>query len=221
MKNKLTITRLALTLIIGIIAALTANAHAAQINQLNQSEQNSRIAYQEVQEEVRQAKIEPVEKPAAKAKKPTLAEKIKNNVNKCDLATEHIRADNAECVAIEQVAEAVPQESVAARTTPVTVVAAPVGNIEQIVRDAAVRHGVNPDHLVQIAVCESKLDASVVNYNYYENGHPSGIFQHISGYWPARAAQYGYAGASVFDAVANANVTAQMFAAGQSYLWEC
>lgn len=94
------------------------------------------------------------------------------------------------------------------------------GSVESIVRRAAIRHGLNPDWFVQLAMCESTMNPNAVNYNYYENGHPSGLFQHISGYWPSRAAQYGYAGASVFDAEANANVTAAMWVGG-SHLWEC
>lgn len=50
---------------------------------------------------------------------------------------------------------------------------------------------------------------------------PSGLYQHLSGYWPARAEKYGYAGASVFDPVANANVTMAMWADGAKNLWEC
>ena len=92
---------------------------------------------------------------------------------------------------------------------------------EQIVREAARTHGIDEAYFVSIAMCESTMNATAVNYNYYENGNPSGLFQHISGYWPARAAKYGYAGASVFDATANANVTAQMFRDGASNLWEC
>lgn len=92
--------------------------------------------------------------------------------------------------------------------------------VEGIIRQAAVNHGLDPDWFVRLAQCESGLDPNIVNYNYYDNGHPSGLFQHISGYWPARAAQYGYSGASVFDPVANANVTAQMWRGG-SHLWEC
>lgn len=88
-------------------------------------------------------------------------------------------------------------------------------------RQAARKHGINEDYFVKIARCESTLNPNAVNYSYSENGNPSGLFQHLSGYWPARAAKYGYAGASVFDATANANVTAAMFAAGQSKLWEC
>lgn len=95
------------------------------------------------------------------------------------------------------------------------------GNIEAIVREAARKYGINEEHFVKIARCESTMDPNAVNYGYNENGHPSGLFQHISGYWPARAAKYGYAGASVFDAVANANVTAGMFRDGSKGLWEC
>jgi len=79
---------------------------------------------------------------------------------------------------------------------------------------------------VKIARCESTLNPNAVNYNYYENGHPSGLFQHLTigeygGYWKARASQYGWSGASVFNAQANAEVTAQMFRDGASNLWEC
>lgn len=95
-----------------------------------------------------------------------------------------------------------------------------VSSVEQIVRQAAIKHDLDPDWFVRLAICESSMNPNNVNYNYYENGFPSGLFQHISGYWPARAAQYGYKGASVFDPVANANVTAAMWRSG-SHLWEC
>lgn len=88
-------------------------------------------------------------------------------------------------------------------------------------RQAAREHDIDEDYFLQIAICESTLNPNAVNHAYYENGHPSGLFQHLSGYWPARAAKYGYAGVSVFDATANANVTAAMFAEGNSSLWEC
>lgn len=96
-----------------------------------------------------------------------------------------------------------------------------VTDIEQIVREAARKYGIDENYFVSIAKCESTMNPNAVNYGYAENGNPSGLFQHLSGYWPARAAKYGYAGASVFDASANANVTAGMFRDGLSYLWEC
>lgn len=95
------------------------------------------------------------------------------------------------------------------------------GDVELIVRQAARKHGIDEDYFVRIAMCESTMNPNAVNHSYYENGNPSGLFQHISGYWPARAAKYGYAGASVFNAEANANVTAGMWRDGQSNLWQC
>lgn len=71
-----------------------------------------------------------------------------------------------------------------------------------------------------MAMCESTLDANNVNYGYYENGNPSGLFQHLSGYYPARALKYGYS-TDVFDPYSNANVTAAMIADGQANQWEC
>ncbi len=98
---------------------------------------------------------------------------------------------------------------------------APSGNIEEIVRAAARKYGANEEQLVRVAKCESGLNPNSVNTHYNENGNPSGLFQHISGYWPARAAKYGFAGASVFDPTANAGVTAQMFRDGLQGLWAC
>jgi soluble lytic murein transglycosylase-like protein len=96
----------------------------------------------------------------------------------------------------------------------------PVGDVEAIVRAAANKYGVNPDYLVKIARCESGLNPFSVNRNYYENGNPSGLFQHLSGYYAARAQKYGYS-PDVFNAYSNANVTAAMFAEGLNGLWEC
>lgn len=108
-------------------------------------------------------------------------------------------------------------------TPPAAVKQQPATNTEQIVREAARNHGINEDYFVKIAICESTLDPNAVNYNYAEipGHHPSGLFQHLSNYWDARAAEHGYAGASVFDPVANANVTAAMWSKGASNLWEC
>ena len=96
----------------------------------------------------------------------------------------------------------------------------PAGNIEAIVRAAAIKYGVDPNYLVRIGKCESGLNPRSVNYNYSENGNPSGLFQHLSGYYPARAKKYGYS-TDVFDAYSNANVTAAMFKDGLQGLWEC
>ena len=95
--------------------------------------------------------------------------------------------------------------------------------VESIIRSASVKYGVDPDYMVRIAMCESRLDPKVVNYNYSENGvdYPSGLFQHLGNYWAGRAEKYGHKGASVFNVKAQAEVTAQMFRDGLSRLWEC
>lgn len=95
------------------------------------------------------------------------------------------------------------------------------GDVEAIVRKAANKHGISEDYFVRLAMCESTMNPMAVNKGYYENGHPSGLFQHISGYWPSRAEKYGYKGASVFNAEANANVTAAMLKDDLGHLWEC
>ena len=93
--------------------------------------------------------------------------------------------------------------------------------VELIVRQASRKWGVNEETMVRIARCESNFNPNAINYNYYENGNPTGLYQHISGYWAKRASNYGYSGASVFDPVAQANVTAQMFRDGLGHLWAC
>lgn len=95
-----------------------------------------------------------------------------------------------------------------------------VTDVESIVRNAARKYGLDENHFVNLALCESSLNPKSINYNYYENGHPSGLFQHVSGYYPERAKKYGYS-TDVLDPYSNANVTAAMWKDGLSYLWEC
>lgn len=111
-------------------------------------------------------------------------------------------------------------------SAPEQAVAPVYSDIEQIIRDAANKYDLDGDRLVAMAQCESNLNPSAVNYNYYENGNPSGLFQHLTigeygGYWKDRATNYGWDGASVFNAQANAEVTAQMIRDGLSGLWAC
>ena len=96
----------------------------------------------------------------------------------------------------------------------------PIKPVEQIVREAARKYGLDEEHFVAVAQCESTMNPTSVNYGYNENGYPSGLFQHLSGYYPARALKYGYS-TDVFDAYSNANTTAAMFADGLQSLWEC
>ena len=75
--------------------------------------------------------------------------------------------------------------------------------------------------MLNIAKCESNYNPYAVNLNYNENGHPTGLYQHISGYWAKRASHYGHAGASIYDAQAQADITAQMLRDGLGKLWAC
>jgi hypothetical protein len=81
-------------------------------------------------------------------------------------------------------------------------------------------YGVSPSQLLRIADCESEYNPSVSTF-VVEGVHPMGLFQHLPTYWPNRAARYGVSGASIFDADAQAHVTAGMFRDGQSGLWQC
>lgn len=114
-------------------------------------------------------------------------------------------------------------ENLANAVTNTQVASASSGSVEQIIIDAANRYGVDANYALQIAQCESSMNPSATNYGYSENGvdFPAGIYQHLTNYWDARAAKYGYAGASVYDPVANANVTMAMWSEGLKYLWEC
>lgn len=131
-------------------------------------------------------------------------------------ADEIVRADNGQCdkKAVQPAETAAP--AVAAAPS------APAGSIESIVRAAAAKYGLSADYMVHIAKCESTLNPNSVNYNYYAGGgHPSGLFQFIPSTWERMSNQAGYGGASVFDAVANANVAAWAFANGRASEWEC
>lgn len=96
------------------------------------------------------------------------------------------------------------------------------GSVEQMVREAARKYGLGEEHFLSIARCESGLNASNVNYNYYAGGgHPSGVFQFIPDTWTRMSNQAGFGGASVFDAYSNVNVAAWAWANGRSGEWEC
>jgi resuscitation-promoting factor RpfB len=88
--------------------------------------------------------------------------------------------------------------------------------IEAIIREAAAAHGADADQLVRVAYCESRFNAGA-----YNASGASGLFQFMPGTWAANSVRAGYAGASVFDPVASANVAAWMFARGQAFQWVC
>jgi hypothetical protein len=91
------------------------------------------------------------------------------------------------------------------------------GDIESIIRAAAARWGADPAQLLRVAWCESRYNPLAYN----ASSGASGLFQFMPRTWAANSVRAGYGGASVFDAVANANTAAFMFAAGQAGQWSC
>ncbi len=104
-------------------------------------------------------------------------------------------------------------------TTPVATRApvAAVGAMQAIILDAAARWGADPNQLLRVARCESSFNPNAYN----ASSGASGLFQFLSGTWAANSVRAGYAGVSVFNAVANANTAAMMFAQGQARQWAC
>lgn len=100
------------------------------------------------------------------------------------------------------------------------------GSIPDIIRAAGAKYGVSYKYMYDMAMCESSLNPSerndtpvlVKGKNY---GHAQGLYQFIPSTWERMSAQAGYGGASVFDAVSNANVFAWAISTGHAGEWEC
>lgn len=75
--------------------------------------------------------------------------------------------------------------------------------------------------MLDIAYCESRYNPTAVNPAIVEGVHPTGLFQHLPKYWAGRVAKYSITGSDILDPNTNAQITAAMFADGQSNLWEC
>lgn len=101
------------------------------------------------------------------------------------------------------------------------VVPAASGDVVGLIVKWANYYGVDSNWLLRVGRCESRLNPYSVASNIIDGGHPTGLFQHVSTYWAGRAARYGVLGASIFDANAQARVTAGMFRDGQAYQWAC
>jgi soluble lytic murein transglycosylase-like protein len=65
--------------------------------------------------------------------------------------------------------------------------------IERTIRDAAAEFGVDPNLMVAIARCESRLTPWAQN----RSSGAAGLFQHIPRYYPPRATAVGYHGSQV------------------------
>lgn len=85
---------------------------------------------------------------------------------------------------------------------------------EHVIREAAVEYDVDARLMVRIADCESGLDPWARNPS-----GASGLFQHLSRYWPARAAAVGAEGAPWWDAVTNARAAAWMMSTQGTRPW--
>ena len=90
-------------------------------------------------------------------------------------------------------------------------------DIEGIIRAAAATWGADPNQLLRVAWCESRYNPNAYN----TSSGASGLFQFMPRTWAANSVRAGYGGASVFDAVANANTAAYMFANSQAWQWSC
>jgi len=100
---------------------------------------------------------------------------------------------------------------------PVTAPSGGGGDIGGIIRAAAAAWGANADQMLRVAYCESHYNPSAVN----ASSGASGLFQFLPSTWAYQSPKAGYAGASPFDPVANANTAAMMFAHQQASQWVC
>lgn len=90
-----------------------------------------------------------------------------------------------------------------------------------VVERAAKVYNVDPRGMAWKAWCESNFNRTAVNSIYVKGGgRAHGPWQHLENYWPARATNAGYDGASIFNLEAQAHVTAQMIAETGSWPWK-
>lgn len=80
---------------------------------------------------------------------------------------------------------------------------------------ASAAKGIDANRVAGIAKCESGFNPMA------DSGYYKGLFQHDPNYWPARAAKYGFAGASIFDVDAQIGVSTSMMAGGGWSHWGC
>ncbi|MFZ2836658.1 MAG: ubiquitin-like domain-containing protein [Candidatus Saccharimonadales bacterium] len=115
---------------------------------------------------------------------------------------------------IQSVTTAQPQKQVEVIGDKQPPVAGPA-EIIAMINTYSAQHGLDANKVARIAKCESTFNPNATNGIY------QGLFQHHSGYWPARATKYGAPGASIFDAAAQVKVTTAMMAEVGYGPWEC
>jgi hypothetical protein len=102
------------------------------------------------------------------------------------------------------------------REAAITIVAAhDQKSVRQMIRSLALRYRLDPGTAISVAECESGLNPRASNPPY------AGVYQHSTRFWEKRAATYGHAGESVFDAYANIDVALQMARASGWGAWGC
>lgn len=205
-----------LAIILGIAMVITIAV--TQVKKMDATQKANIQRYQselKVEQEKHQREIEAQDK----ASQEKIEQQKKELESEIERLRQEVSAKKAKTLADAQKAA----QSVATKVVPQAKAASvPAGSVQEIIVKWANYYGVDPNMLLRIAKCESGFNPNAINRNYSVNGtHPSGLFQHVAVYWPARAAKYGVPGASVFDADANARVTAGMFRDGQASAWEC
>jgi hypothetical protein len=94
----------------------------------------------------------------------------------------------------------------------------PAQDVPTLLAAAALRHDVPLQDLARIAWCESRWDPNAIG----PGGVPKGLFQFTDRTWSWASAEAGYAGASVWDAEANAMAAAWLMAQpGGRRHWTC
>lgn len=92
--------------------------------------------------------------------------------------------------------------------------AAAVGDYHTVASLAAQAHGVPVSRFLAVVDCESRFNPGARNPS-----GASGLLQILAVYWPARAANAGFPGASPYDPVANAWTGAWLWATSGSGHW--
>jgi soluble lytic murein transglycosylase-like protein len=89
--------------------------------------------------------------------------------------------------------------------------------VPDLIDHAAAAYGLPAWRMHRIARCESGYFPGAVN----PHSGASGVYQFLGSTWRAAAPAAGFAGASVFDAVANVYTAAHWMAQGYWHWWVC
>lgn len=114
-----------------------------------------------------------------------------------------------------------PRPAPVARAEPAARVVPPVSAAERaavaaIIEAAAREFGQDAALLLKVANCESRLNPRAVG-----KAGEIGVFQFLPRTWAKNGARLGYSPADIWDARAQARVTAEMFGRAQQWQWTC